>query len=65
MILFVSERENMNKIGIVKEIDKLGRVLIPKELRERYGLNSSIEMVVTEEGILIKNQEYYLMKKEI
>ncbi len=55
----------MNKIGIVKEIDKLGRVLIPKELRERYGLNSSIEMVVTEEGILIKNQEYYLMKKEI
>lgn len=65
MILFVSERENMNKIGIVKEIDKLGRVLIPKELRERYGLNSSIEMVVTEEGILIKKQEYYLMKKEI
>lgn len=55
----------MNKIGIVKETDKLGRVLIPKELRERYGLNSSIEMVVTEEGILIKNQEYYLMKKEI
>ena len=28
----------MSEIGIVKEFDKLGRLVIPKDLRERYGL---------------------------
>lgn len=29
------------KIGVIKEIDSVGRIVIPKELRERYGLNGA------------------------
>lgn len=35
----------MEKIGIIKEIDKLGRIVIPKKLRERYFLGSCVEIV--------------------
>jgi len=53
-----------NKIGILKEIDRLGRIVIPKELRERFGLSDRVEVVATEEGILIRNQEYKLVKTD-
>ena len=55
----------MSKVGILKGFDKLGRIVIPKELRDRYGLNGVIEIVATEEGVLIKSQEYILTKREI
>lgn len=29
----------MSEIGIIKEFDKLGRIVIPKELRKRYGFD--------------------------
>ena len=54
----------MDKIGIVKEFDKLGRIVIPKELRERYGLTGSVEIVATKEGILLKSQDYVLAEKK-
>ena len=54
----------MDKIGIVKEFDKLGRIVIPKELRERYGLTSSVEIIATKEGILLKSQDYVLVEKK-
>ena len=54
----------MDKIGIVKEFDKLGRIVIPKELRERYGLTGSVEIVATKEGILLKSQDYVLVEKK-
>ena len=38
----------MSKIGILKGFDKLGRIVIPKELRDRYGLNGVIEIIATE-----------------
>ena len=50
-------------IGITKEIDKLGRIVIPKEYRERYGLDSCVEIVATESGILLRNPEYILINK--
>ena len=34
----------MKIIGIIKEFDKLGRIVIPKELRERYELNNKVEI---------------------
>ena len=49
-------------VGIIKEIDKLGRIVIPKEFRERYGVNDSVEIVPTESGIVIRNPEYKLVK---
>ena len=53
----------MSEIGIIKEIDGVVRIVIPKELRERYGLNGDVEVVATENGVLIKSQEYILIKK--
>lgn len=52
----------MDKIGITKEIDNLGRLVIPKELRERYGLGKIVELVATEEGVLIKSKTHVLVK---
>ena len=49
-------------VGIIKEVDKLGRVVIPKELRERFCLNESVEIIATEEGIVLRNPEYKLVK---
>ena len=54
----------MDKIGIVKEFDKLGRIVIPKELRERYGFTTGVEIVATKEGILLKSQDYVLVEKK-
>ena len=46
----------MNKIGICKKLDPLGRVLIPKEMRELFRFKDHVELVLTtEEGILIRN----------
>ena len=53
----------MAEIGIVKEFDKLGRLVIPKDLRERYGLKQQVEIVATKEGLLLKSPEFYLIKK--
>ena len=53
----------MSDVGILKEIDRVGRIVIPKELRERYALEGDVELVATKEGVLIKSQEYFLIKK--
>ena len=50
------------RVGIIKEIDKLGRIVIPKEFRDRFNLVDEVEIVLTEEGILIRNKEYVLVK---
>jgi AbrB family looped-hinge helix DNA binding protein len=53
-----------NSIGIIKEVDRLGRIVIPKEFRERFGLNEKVELVATESGILLRSPEYRLVKSE-
>ena len=52
----------MQKVGIEKEIDSLGRLQIPKEIRNRLKLSKTVELVVTDEGLLVKNSEYRLVK---
>ena len=52
----------MEKIGIIKEIDALGRLQIPMEIRKRLGLHKDVALIITPEGILIKNNEYRLIK---
>ena len=54
----------MNHIGIIKKIDSMGRIIVPKTLRNRYLLDKKIEMVATEEGILVRNPEYKIVKEE-
>ena len=51
-------------VGVIKEIDKLGRIVIPKEMRDRMGFNKEVEVVLTKEGILLKNSEYELVKRK-
>ncbi len=52
----------MEKIGIIKEIDDLGRLQIPKEIRNRLGLQKEVQLVVTQDGLLIKSEGYKLIK---
>ena len=49
-------------VGIIKEVDKLGRIVIPKEYRERFSLTDRVEIIATEMGIVIRNPEYRLVK---
>ena len=51
-------------VGIVKEIDNLGRIVIPKEFRARVGLEDYVEIVATEFGVLIRNPKYKLVKTD-
>ena len=47
----------MKAIGLIKEIDKLGRLAISKNVRERMGLNGKVELIMTKEGLLIRKCE--------
>ena len=51
-------------VGIVREIDPVGRLLIPKEIRDRLKFDDKVELVITPEGLLIRNSEYKLVKIE-
>ena len=51
--------------GICKEFDSLGRIVIPKEMRSLFGFEKKVEVVVTEDGVLIRNPEYVLVKKQL
>ena len=53
-----------NKVGVIKDIDNLGRLVIPKEMRDTFKLDKSVELVVTEEGVLVRNPKYKLVEKE-
>ena len=55
--------QKTEEIGIIKEIDALGRIVIPKEFRERLGLKKEVEVVLTVDGVLIRNSEYEIIKK--
>ena len=51
----------MKNIGIIKEIDELGRLQIPKDIRTTLGLKKKVQLVVTQDGLLIKSEEYRLV----
>ena len=52
-----------NQMGVIKELDNLGRLVIPKEMREMFKLEKEVEVVVTAEGVLVRSPEYILVKK--
>ena len=49
----------MRALGIVRNVDKLGRVVIPKEVRDILGMttDSPVEMLTDGEGVYIKKYE--------
>ncbi len=50
-------------VGITKDIDENGRITMPKDFRELYHLEKEVEIVPTEEGVLIRNPLYALVKR--
>ncbi len=54
----------MELLGIIKEFDKLGRIVIPKEMRNALKLNKQVEIIITNEGILLRSPEYILVKRK-
>ncbi|MBQ8163058.1 MAG: hypothetical protein IJZ93_01650 [Clostridia bacterium] len=50
--------------GVVKELDSLGRLVIPKEMRTLFGFEKEVEVVVTEEGVLVRKHGYVLVQKD-
>ncbi len=53
-----------NEIGIIREIDRNGRMVIPIEIRKRLCLEDEVEIIITEDGVLIRNPVYDLVKVE-
>lgn len=51
-------------VGIIKEVDKLGRIVIPKDFRDRFALGDRVEIIGTASGIILRNPEYKLVKVE-
>ncbi|HFJ9318678.1 AbrB family transcriptional regulator [Bacillus anthracis] len=51
----------MKAIGIVRKVDELGRVVIPKELRDTLGIGikSPLEIFVDNENIILKRYSPY------
>jgi AbrB family looped-hinge helix DNA binding protein len=47
----------MKPIGFIKVIDGVGRLGIPKDIRERLGLEGKVELIMTENGLLIRKYE--------
>lgn len=47
----------MKGIGIMRKLDSLGRIVVPKELRTTFGIveKNYVEILGTEDGILIRN----------
>ena len=54
----------MEQVGIIRELDNLGRLVIPKELRKQYGFTREVEIISTTEGILLRNPQYKLVRKD-
>ena len=50
-------------VGVLKDIDRIGRIVIPKDFRETLKLEDKVEIVMTREGVLIRNPQYEIVKK--
>ena len=49
----------MKSTGIIRQVDELGRIVIPKEIRRHMGITSSdpIEIYVDEEKIILRKYQ--------
>lgn len=52
----MSERDSTRTVAAVRKIDDLGRVVIPRFLRDQYGIQAwtEVEQCPTPEGILLR-----------
>ena len=54
----------MEQVGITLEIDALGRICIPKKIRELYGLQKEVELLLSDEGVWLRNPRFLLVARE-
>ncbi len=49
----------MKSTGIIRSIDELGRIVVPKEMRSKMGMSSQdpIEIYVEDDKIILKKYE--------
>lgn len=55
-----SRAKGIEPLGIIKALDKIGRVVIPAEFRSRLGLRGGedkVEVFLTREGLLMRKYE--------
>jgi len=66
--LLAQEGQKMKKLtvgfGMLRDLDPLGRVCMPKEMRKMFHLENEVEVIVTEEGVLVRNPKYVLIERE-
>lgn len=57
--------EKMKEIGIIRHLDDLGRVVIPKEIRTRYGLEEGTPIEIFTKGneIILKKANTTICQK--
>lgn len=57
----------MKFLGIVRRTDQLGRLVIPKEIRDQQGWkpNTPMEMFLTDEGLLVREYGLTQEKKDL
>ena len=53
----------MEAVGIIKEFDALGRLVIPKDMRDRLSLDGKVELIVMEEGVLLRSPTHVLVRR--
>ena len=54
------EREIMKSKGIVRNIDELGRIVIPKEMRKAHGISNGSPVEISSDGEIIIVKKYSL-----
>lgn len=49
----------MKATGIVRRVDELGRIVLPKELRRTYGIDEgdALEIFTTDRGIVLRKYQ--------
>lgn len=57
----------MRATGIVRRIDDLGRIVIPKEIRKKFGIEEGapLEIFVNEDEIILRRCDVSIGLKEI
>ena len=51
-------------IGIIREIDKNGRIVIPIEYRNLFKLEGEVEVLATKNGVFIRSPKYKVVEIE-
>jgi transcriptional pleiotropic regulator of transition state genes len=53
--------EEVKSTGIVRKVDQLGRVVLPKELRENLAIekNDPLEIFIDENQIILRKYQYH------